>query len=316
MSKRTRKIFEFIIESTIKFSGYASILFVILIMLFLLKDALPILREVPLSDLLFGDTWRPTSTKPGFGFLPLLYGSLIVTVFALIIAIPLGIACAGFIAEVAPPLVREIIKPLVELLAAIPSVVYGFIGLVVVGEWVKHSMVTVSEKLPGPEWLQAALNMPTGLAALTGALMLALMTLPTIVSIAEDALTAVPRSYREGSLALGATRWQTLIRVTIPAAKSGIIAAIMLGIGRVVGETMTVLMVTGNSAVINPLTTALFRPVRTMTATIAAEMGETAHQTPHYHALFMLGVILLLITFAVTTAADYITHRSQHVEHR
>ncbi|MDI9583902.1 MAG: phosphate ABC transporter permease subunit PstC [Acidobacteriota bacterium] len=316
MKRNLRKKWEDVIEATIKFAGVASIIFVILILVFLLKDALPILRTATLGDLICGQEWRPTSTPAKFGFLPLILGSFLVTVVALVIAIPLGVACAAFLSEVAPSSVREVVKPIVEILAAIPSVVFGFVGLMLLGSWVKDGANAVADAVPGPEWLQSALSMPTGMAAITGAIMLAIMTLPTIVSISEDALNAVPRSYRMGSWALGATRWQTIVTVTVPAARSGIIAAIMLGIGRVVGETMTVLMVTGNSPVMPKLTNGLFRPVRTMTATIAAEMGETAHQTEHYHALFMLGVLLFLITFAVNTAADYVTNSNKHVETR
>lgn len=316
MKRSFQKKSEAVIEAAIKFAGVASIIFVVLILFFLLKDALPILRNSTLGELLSGQQWRPTSTPTLFGYLPLILGSFLVTVAALVIAVPLGVACAAFLSEVAPSSVREVVKPTVEVLAAIPSVVFGFVGLVILGAWVKAGANAAGDALPGPEWLKAALAMPTGMAALTGAIMLALMTLPTIVSISEDALSAVPRSYRMGSWALGATRWQTIVTVTIPAARSGIIAAIMLGIGRVVGETMTVLMVTGNSPVIPKLTNGLFRPVRTMTATIAAEMGETAHQTDHYYALFMLGLLLFLITFAVNTAADYVTNLNKHVETR
>jgi len=314
--RRLRRLWEKLIEGAIRVSGVAAIVFVALILGFLLKDALPVLRTTTLGELLIGHEWRPTATEPRFGFLPLVLGSLLVTLGALAIAIPLSVACATFLAEVAPKAVRDVVKPIVELLAAIPSVVFGFVGLVAIGTALQQAAIRTGEALPGPGWLKAALNMPTGMAAITGAVMLALMSLPTIVTISEDALAAVPRSYREGSLALGATRWQTIVGVTLPAAKSGIVAAVMLGIGRAVGETMTVLMVTGNAPVIPSLTTGLFRPVRTMTATIAAEMGETAHQTPHYHALFMLGALLLLTTFAVNTAAGVVMRRGKHVERR
>jgi phosphate transport system permease protein len=316
MRRRIQKTWEAVVEVAIKASGVAAIVVVALILVFLLKDALPVHKSVTLGELLGGREWRPTALTPKFGFLPLILGSVVVTVCALVLAIPLGIACATFLSEVAPRGLREVVKPVVELLAAIPSVVFGFVGMIVVAMWIKSAATAAGEALPGPDWLTAALHMPTGLAAITGGVMLALMSLPTIVSISEDALSAVPRSYREASLALGATRWQTITGVTIPAAKSGIIAATMLGIGRAVGETMTVLMVTGNSPVIPSIAKGLFRPVRTMTATIAAEMGETAHLTEHYHALFMLGALLLLITFAINTAADFVTHKGKHVEHR
>jgi len=316
MKRRVQRSFEALVELAIKLAGVASIVFVVLILVFLLKDAVPVLSSTPLGELVAGQQWRPTSEPAKLGFLPLILGSLVVGAGALMLAIPLGIACATFLSEVVPTHVREIVKPIVEVLAAIPSVVYGFVGLLIVGDWLRRTAGSAGEALPGPDWLTAALNMPTGMAAITGAIMLALMTLPTIVSISEDALNAVPRSYREASWALGATRWETTVRVTLPAARSGIIAGVMLGIGRVVGETMTVLMVTGNSPVIPSLTKGLFRPVRTMTATIAAEMGETAHNTEHYHALFMLGLLLFLITFAVNTVADFVTNANKHVETR
>lgn len=313
---RGRKAIEALIETAIRFSGVASIVFVALIMAFLFGDALPVLRETSLGELLSGRSWRPTSAEPQFGFLPLILGSLLVTAVAIALAVPLGIGCAVFIAEVAPRWLREAAKPGVELLAAIPSVVFGFLGLELVGAWIKSAASRAGGALPGPDWLTSALEMPTPLAAITGAVVLAVMALPTIVSIAEDALSAVPRSYRDASLAMGATKWQTVRRVVLPAARSGVLASAMLGIGRTIGETMTVLMVTGNSAIMPSFTKGLFRPVRTMTATIAAEMGESAFRTPHYHALFMLGLCLLLITFAVNTAADVVMNRNQHVERR
>lgn len=315
MTYRLQRMWERVVEAIIKACGFASVFCLGLILLFLVKDALPILGITSVRELL-GTTWNPTAAQAKFGFLPLIMGSLVVTAGALVLAIPTGVACAVFLSEVAPAVVREVAKPVVELLAAIPSIVFGFVGLVVIGQWVQNGAVALSRALPGPEWLVSALNMPTGLSALTGAIVLAIMALPTIVSISEDALNAVPRAYRQGSWALGATRWRTIVGVTVPAAKSGIIAAIMLGVGRAIGETMAVLMVTGNSPVMPELVKGLFRPVRTMTATIAAEMGETAHQSPHYHALFMLGLVLFAITFVVNTTADIVTHKSKHVEHR
>lgn len=316
MRPRHRRIAERVLEGLIRFSGVLSIIVAGLIMLFLLGDALPALQSSTLGELLLGRTWRPTAAEPEFGFLPLALGSLLVTAVAIALAVPMGVGCAVFISEVMSPRFREAAKPAIELLAAIPSVVFGFIGLEVVGAWLKGATGFASSHVAGPDWLKGALNMPTPLAAITGSVVLAFMALPTIVSIAEDALRAVPSSYRNASLAMGATKWQTIRRVTLPAARQGIVAAVMLGIGRTVGETMTVLMVTGNAAVIPALDKGLFRPVRTMTATIAAEMGETAYRTPHYHVLFMLGLCLLLITFAVNTAADVIVNRTKHVERR
>lgn len=273
-------------------AGFLAVISVVLILLFLLTESLPLLRTTSLREMLTGVRWSPTAEPPKFGLLPLLLGSFYVTVGAMVLAVPLGLACAVFISEVAPFRVREILKPLVELLAAIPSVVFGFLGLLLVGPW-----------------LAQILGLPLGQFAGVGALILAFMAIPTIVSVSEDALRAVPRAYRENSLALGATGWQTIYHVTIPAARSGLTAAVLLGLGRAIGETMTVLMVTGNSPVIPRGLLGFLRPLRTMTATIAAEMGETAYNTPHYHALFMIGLILLLITLAVNIVSDLIIRR-------
>jgi phosphate transport system permease protein len=293
MRLKPGRTWEWFLERLVQLAGLLAIAFVALILAFLLRDALPIFREVALGQLLFGRRWSPTSAPPQFGMLPLLLGSAYVTLGALVIALPLALGCAVFIAEVAPRRLREVLKPTVELLAAIPSVVFGFLGLMLLGPW-----------------LAGVLRLPVGQFAALGSLMLALMAIPTIVSVSEDAIRAVPNSLRENSLALGATHWQTICRVVVPAARPGVVAAVLLGLGRAIGETMTVLMVTGNAAVIPHGWQGFFRPVQTMTATIAAEMGETAHQTPHYHALFALGLILFLITFATTTAADLVIRRT------
>ncbi|OGX14102.1 MAG: phosphate ABC transporter permease subunit PstC [Omnitrophica bacterium RIFOXYB12_FULL_50_7] len=282
---------EFFIEKAILLNGFACILFVILIFFFLAKDGLALFKFVTIQDFLFGTLWNPLAEPPQFGILPLFLGSLIVTLGATIISVPLGMACAIFIGEIAPRWMRETLKAGVELLAAIPSIVIGFIGMTMLGPVVKNLF-----------------HLPTGLTALTGALALAFMAIPTIVSIMEDAISSVPRIYKEGSLALGATHWQTIYRVIIPAASSGIVAAVMLGIGRVIGETMAVMMLTGNASVI-PKT--ILAPVRTMTATIAAEMGETVRGSEHYFALFALGLVLFVITFFINLVADAALHRKQ-----
>lgn len=274
---------EFVIEALVRVAGISTIGFVLLIFLFLLREGLPVFLEVPLANLL-SVRWYPTFDL--FGALPLILGSLIVTVTAIVIALPLGVATAVLVREVAPNWAREILKPVIEVLAGIPSVVLGFFGMTLVAPFVR-----------------TALDIPTGLTAFTGALLLAYMALPTIISVAEDALDAVPRSYRDASLAMGATNWQTIWRVVVPAARSGILTAIMLGMGRAIGETMAVMMVTGNAARLPLALDALFRPVRTMTATIAAEMGEVAQGSTHYHALFGIGIVLFLITFLINLAA-------------
>ena len=289
-----RRATEFVIESIVRLSGVLAIIFVVAIFGFLVREAAPILRHVTLGEMLSGTRWLPTSTPPQFGMLPLILGSALVTLAAALIGVPLGVGCAIYIGELASPWLREVLKSTVEFLAAIPSVVLGLLGLLVLAPF-----------------LRELLDLPVGLTALTGAGMLAFMALPTIVSVSEDALNAVPDSFRRNSLALGATRWQTISRVVVPAARSGIVAATMLGIGRVVGETMTVLMVTGNAAVMPTKLTSLLRPVRTITATIAAEMGETPQYSDHYHALFLLGALLFATTFLVNLLGDLAVHRGQ-----
>jgi phosphate transport system permease protein len=215
----------------------------------------------------------------------LIYGSVLVTVVAVVIAVPLGLTTAVYLGELAPMWLRDILKPLIEVLAGIPSIVLGFVGWVALAPIIQQTRAN------------------TGLTALTGGLILAYMSLPTIISIAEDALHAVPKRYRDGSLALGATRWQTTYRVVVPAARSGLVIAVMLGIGRAIGETMAVMMVTGNAAFMPWGRDMLVQPVRTMTATVAAEMGEVARGGTHYHVLFFVGIVLFLITFAINSIA-------------
>lgn len=271
-------------ESLIKASGAVAIAFVVLIFAFLLREGLPAFTEVPL-DSLFNTRWYPIENY--FGLLPLILGSVIVTLGAALIAMPIGLLTAIFIAEIAPRWLREILKPTIEIVAGIPSVVLGFFGVVALSSFVRET-----------------LNLPTGLTAFTGSLILAYMALPTIVSVAEDALDAVPRSYRDAALALGATKWQTIWMVTVKAGRTGILTAMMLGIGRAIGETMAVMMVTGNAARMPLSFDALFWPVRTMTATIAAEMGEVAQGSTHFHVLFAIGIVLFVITFIVNFIAS------------
>ena len=285
-----RKFKEFIIEKLILICGLACIFFVGLIFIFLLKEGLAVFKSVKPFDFLLGKNWYPISEPAQLGILPLILGSLLVTFGAAVISIPIGVACAIYIAEVAPNKTKEILKGGIELLAAIPSVVLGFIGMVTLVPWVK-----------------TIFHLPTGLTALSGSIMLAFMAMPTIVSIAEDALYSIPKTYKEGALALGATHWQAIYRVMLPAASSGIMAAVMLGIGRVIGETMAVMMITGNSAVIPQ---SILQPVRTLTATIAAEMGEAVVGSEHYFALFAVGIVLFVISFFINVGADLFLHKS------
>jgi phosphate transport system permease protein len=280
---------EFIITRLVQVSGYSAIIFVVLIFYFLMLEGLPTLANVPLSSL-FSDRWYPIEEM--YGLWPLIGGSLMVTIGAAMIAIPFGIGTAIYMSEIAPRWAREILKPLVEVLAGLPSVVLGFLGILILSPF-----------------LRSFLNLPTGLTALTGSLLLGGISIPTIVSVAEDALDAVPRSYRDAALAMGATEWQTIWRVTLPAARSGVLTAIMLGLGRSIGETMTVMMVTGNAPVLVSGLGSLFSPVRTMTATIAAEMGEVASGSVHYQVLFFIGIVLFLISLVVNVTASAVVFR-------
>jgi len=291
------KTSELVITRSIQFSGFSSILFVLMILYFLISEGTPALLDVPLSDL-FSQRWYPIESY--YGILPLILGSLVVTLGATLVAVPLGVLTAVYIAEIAPLWAREILKPLVELLAGLPSVVLGFLGILVLSPFLRDTF-----------------NLPTGLTALTGSILLGMIAIPTIVSISEDALKNVPETYRHGSLALGVTRWQTIWGVTLPAARSGILTAIMLGVGRTIGETMTVMMVTGNAPVMPASFNALFLPIRTMTATIASEMGEVAAGSPHYHVLFFIGMVLFIFTLIVNIIASNIsfkqTKRSERI---
>ena len=283
--------YEFVITRLIKASGYSAILFVALIFFFLVSEGIPALLEANLGALL-SVRWYPIEEH--YGILPLITGSLIVTLGATLVAVPFGLGTAVYISEIAPRWMREVLKPLVELLGGLPSVVLGFLGILVLSPY-----------------LRVLLDLPTGLTAFTGSLLLGGIAVPTVVSVAEDALDAVPRAYREGAWALGATRWQTIWRVTFPAARSGVLTAIMLGVGRAIGETMTVMMVTGNAPVLATKLGSLFSPVRTMTATIAAEMGEVASGSTHYHVLFFIGMVLFLISLGVNIAASSVVFRTK-----
>jgi phosphate transport system permease protein len=282
---------EKLINSLIKASGYSAIIFVLMIVTFLLISGLPTLGEVKIGNLL-GTRWYPIEAY--YGLLPLIGGSLIITLGTTIIAVPVGVGTAIFIAEVAPRWLRNILKPIVEVLGGVPSVVLGFLGILYFSDLIRRVLV-----------------LPTGLTALTGSILLAAVSIPSIVSISEDALDAVPRSYRDAALAIGATGWQTIWKVTLPAARSGVLIAIMLGVGRTIGETMVVLMVTGNAAVMPTGLGSLFAPARTMTATIAAEMGEVASGSEHFHVLFFIGIVLFVISLLINLAASAVIFRQR-----
>ncbi len=289
---RFKQFKKFLITKLVFFSGILSIIVLGLILAFLVYNSIKFFTTYPFFEFLTGTKWSPTVLEK-FGFVPLFTGSLLITFGAIVIAVPLGVGSAIYIGELAPRLVRETIKPIIEVLATIPSVVIGFIGIKVMAPIIKN-----------------VFNLNIGLTALTGSIMLAFMSLPTIISISEDAINAVPNKFRNASIALGATKWETTIKTVIPAASSGIFAATMLGLGRVVGETMTVLMITGNSP---RIVFSWLQPVRTITATIAAEMGETAQGGLHFSALFAIGLILFIITFLINLIADRFINRIKNI---
>jgi phosphate transport system permease protein len=279
-----KRTLDAVIEGTIFLCGILSIIFVILIFGFLFKESVSFFKNFSILRFIIGQFWHPTSNPASFEIFPLIFGSIIVTVGACIIAVPIGVMSALFISEIAPKFLRNILKSSVELIAAIPSVVVGLIGMITIVPFVKSTF-----------------NVPTGLTIFSGSVMLAFMAMPTIVTVSEDAIRSVPWQYKEGALALGATKWLTMRRIILKAATPGIMAAVMLGIGRIVGETMVVMMITGNAAHIPH---SIFEPVRTMTATIAAEMGETVRGDMHYKSLFAIGLVLFVVTFLINFIAN------------
>jgi phosphate transport system permease protein len=298
--KRKRRIVETLLETAVRSSALIVIAALVLIFVFVAKEAIPLLtssevhQEVTLWTMVRPQTsgdlvWQPVSEKPKYSLPPLMIGTLKVTVVALVIAIPLAILAAIFASEFAPQQLREFIKPIVELLAGIPSVVIGFFALMVVATWV-----------------QDAFGLIFRLNALTAGFGLSLAVIPIVFTVAEDALSAVPQAFRDGSMALGANRWQTAWRVVLPAAMPGVFAACVLGFGRAIGETMIVLMASGNAAVMSFDPTESFR---SFSATIAAELGEVVYGSAHYHVLFFIGAFLFLITFLLNLAGHWYVSR-------
>ncbi len=288
-NKSSSIILDIIVEKLFFIIGFTCLLVLFLIMLFLIKEGVPIFEKLSISDFIFGKEWYPTSENQRFGTFPLILASVSVTLLASFIAVPFSLAIAVYLSEMANSKVREIVKPLIEVIASIPSVIIGFFGMVVVAPF-----------------LQTQFNIDTGLNLFNASLMLAFMAVPTIASISEDAISSVPVSLKEASYALGANRWQTIIKVTVPAALSGIWTAIILGISRVIGETMVVLMVAGGATIIPE---SIFDPVRPLTSNIAAEMAEAEVGGDHYSALFAIGIILFIITFIFNIIADYLSNK-------
>ena len=288
--KKIRNIKDKTIRKILLGFGLTAVIFIILILAFLLIEGLPFFFNGDGIDFFTGDVWDPSSPNtPRYGILPMVLGTFLVTLGAIVIAVPIGVGCSIYLAEIAHPKIRETLKPIIEILAGIPSVVFGFFALVVLSAWIDDFF-----------------HSTTMLNALTGSIMLAVMMLPIIISLSEDAIRSVPRELKEASLALGLTKWDTIRGVVIPAALSGITAAIILGIARAIGETMTVLMATGNAPVIS---FDMLTSMRTMTATIAIEMGEVPFGSIHYHALFAVGIVLFVITFVINFIADKVMKR-------
>jgi len=287
------RIKERVIQNLFLLVALASIVILALIVVFLFREGVPIFKQVSVQDFLFGKYWYPTYEPPEFGIFALIVASIMVTLIASLIAVPLGLLSAIYISEIASIRLKEILKPIIELLASLPSVVIGFFGMVVVAPF-----------------LQEVFDIPTGLNVVNASVMLALMAVPTISSISEDAIHAVRRELREASLALGATQWETISRVVIPASLSGICTATILGMSRAIGETMVVLMVAGGAAAIPE---SIFDACRPMPASIAAEMAEAPFRSDHYYALFATGIVLFLMTLGFNLIADYISHKYKQV---
>lgn len=287
----TRRAVEVVVSTLIAASGWLAIAILAAIAMFLLFNATRAFGEVGLWEMVSGRLWYPTSDPAQYGFVPSEMGSLWVTIVGLLVSVPLGIMSAVFISEFASHRVKDLTKSLIEFMAAVPSVVFGLVGLALLVPWTKQ-----------------AFHLDTGLTAFSAGVMIGILTLPTIVSISEDALHAVPQDLRMGSLALGNTRWQTTYKVVVPAASSGIFAAVMLGLGRAIGETMVVLMLAGNSGIIP---NSPFLSARTLPGTIAGELGEVIQNGQHYSVLFSMGLVLFVITFLVNLAADSVLERQR-----
>jgi len=289
--RRRWRLGERAIEGGIFFASLLAIVVLLGIVAVLLRQGLPIFFHTPPWEFLFGTKWYPVSEPPTFGTAPFFVATLWVTLVATVVAVPIGVACAAYLAEVAPAAVRETLKPIIELLAGIPSVVMGFIGLLLLSPLV-----------------QSMFNLNTGLCGLAAGIMLSLMSLPIIVSVSEDALRAIPDDFRQAAYALGATKWEVVRHVSIPAALSGIAAAIMLGMGRAIGETMTVLMIAGGALAVPVSPT---QPMMPMTAAIASGIGNAVRGGLQYQALFAIGLMLFLITLAVNLIADRVLERQK-----
>jgi len=292
-SKFQRKFSENIFRFVVFLAAISSILFLFGIIFVLFRDGIKTFHFVSVFKFLFGTQWYPTQSPPEFGIAPLILGSLEITILTLIFAIPLGVGAAIYISEIASPKEKEFLKPIIELLAGIPSVVYGLFGMVYLSPIIMKLF-----------------KLDTGLTAFTASIVLSIMVIPIITSLSEDAINSVPKSLREASLALGANKWETIVRVVVPSAKSGILTSIILGFGRAIGETMVVVMVAGNAAIIPK---SIFQPVRAMPASIAAELGETVQGGAHYYSLFGIGLVLFVITFILILISEFVRNKKEKI---
>jgi phosphate transport system permease protein len=288
-----RQFKEIVIRYIFFLFAFVSIAILCMILFFLVREGVPIFGEVSVKDFLFGSYWYPTADPPDFGIFPLIVASLLVTFCSAAVAIPLGVMTAIYLAEIASRRIKEIAKPIVELLASLPSVVIGFFGMVIVAPF-----------------LQDVFDIATGLNLFNASLMLAFMSVPTICTISEDAIASVPVELKEASLALGATQWQSIKSVILPASLSGLSTGVILGMSRAIGETMVVLMVAGGAGM---LPSSIFDPVRPMPASIAAEMAEAPFRGDHYYALFATAMVLFLFTLIFNFIADYLSNKHRQV---
>lgn len=288
-----KKVIEKIAEYGLLISATVAVLVITLIGVFVFKEGLPIIIKTGFFNFITGSEWAPTANPPIYGIFPMIYGSIVVTIGSLVLGVPLGVSCAIFLAEVAPARISKLVRPAIELLAGIPSVVYGLFGMIVVVQLVKD----FDNHILGNEGA-------TGYGILSASIILAIMILPTIINISEDAIRAVPKEYKEGSLALGATHWQTIVGVILPAARSGILAGIVLGMGRAIGETMAVIMVAGNTV---QVTGSIFQPIRTLTTNIAIEIFYASGD--HQRALFATGIVLFIFIMLLNITATLIAKR-------
>ena len=289
MDISSREKIDWVVKQAIKTTGFLTIAILAGILFMLISNSVAFFLKSGPIDFFTGSQWKPTEGGNNYGILPLIVSTALVSLGAMVLAVPIGVLTAAYLSEFAPPKLRAILKPIIELLASIPSVAIGFLGIVLVGPAIARIF-----------------GISNGINALNGCILLAIMALPTIVTISEDAINAVPQSHREASFALGAYKWVTLFKVTLPAALPGIIAATMLGLGRVLGETMTVLMATGNTAA---MPTSFLDSIRTITATIAIEMGEVPFRTTHYFALFAIAAVLFVISFVINMIGEYFANR-------